>query len=83
MRFSVWTGIAAACLACGCGSSKPTLLDAVKAGNTEQVVDLISKGADVKLAGAQKATPLHYAAQQGNADIVGALLKAGADPNAY
>jgi len=55
---------------------------AVKADNTEEAVRLIGKGADAN----SHSTPngwsaLHYAAMNGNVEIVKALLKAGADPN--
>jgi ankyrin repeat protein len=42
---------------------------------------LLSRGADPNLADADGYTPLHWAAQNGKAELVKALLKAGARPN--
>jgi hypothetical protein len=66
----------------GCKPSPESLLTAVKADNTEEAIKLIGKGADAN----SRTSPggwsvLHYAAMNGNVEIVKALLKAGADPN--
>jgi ankyrin repeat protein len=66
----------------GCKPSSASLLTAVKADNTEEATKLIAKGADAN----SRTTPsgwsaLHYAARNGNVEIVQALLKAGADAN--
>jgi ankyrin repeat protein len=66
----------------GCKPSPESLMTAVKADNTEESIKLIGKGADAN----SRNTPngwsaLHYAAMNGNVEIVKALLKAGADPN--
>jgi len=66
-------------------SCKPTpesLMTAVKADNTAEAIKLIGKGADPN----SRTSPggwsaLHYAAMNGNVEVVQALLKAGADPN--
>ncbi len=55
---------------------------AVKADDTEQAKKLIQKGADAN----SRVSPtgwsaLHYAARNGNVEIVKLLLNAGADPN--
>ncbi len=57
-------------------------MTAVKADNTADALKLIEKGADAN----SRTSPsgwsvLHYAARNGNVEIVQALLKAGADPN--
>jgi len=57
-------------------------MKAVRADNTEEAKKLIQKGADANT----RTTPtgwsvLHYAARNGNVEIVQALLNAGADPN--
>lgn len=62
------------------------LLPAIKAGNLGEVARLIAAGADVNerlpMAGSpdDDYTPLAIAAREGHADIVRALLEAGADP---
>ena len=66
----------------GCKPSSESLMTAVKADNTEEAVKLIGKGADAN----SRTSPtgwsaLHYAAMNGNGEIVKALLKYGADPN--
>jgi len=57
-------------------------MKAVRADNTEEAKKLIQKGADAN----SRTTPtgwsvLHYAARNGNVEVVQALLNAGADPN--
>ena len=66
----------------GCKPSSESLMTAVKADNTADALKLIDKGADAN----SRTTPrgwsaLHYAARNGNVEIVQALLKAGADAN--
>ena len=66
----------------GCKPDPTSLMKAVRADNTEEAKKLIQKGADAN----SRTTPagwgvLHYAARNGNVEIVQALLGAGADPN--
>jgi len=66
----------------GCKPDPTSLMKAVRADNTEEAKKLIQKGADAN----SRTTPsgwsvLHYAARNGNIEIVQALLSAGADPN--
>jgi len=66
----------------GCKPTPASLMAAVKADNTEEAKRLIGKGADAN----SRTSPtgwsaLHYAARNGNVEIVQLLLSAGADPN--
>jgi hypothetical protein len=66
----------------GCKPKPAELIAAVKADNTGEVLRLIKKGADANSrASANGWSALHYAARNGNAEIVQGLLSAGADPN--
>jgi ankyrin repeat protein len=66
----------------GCKPSPAALMTAVRADNTEDAVKLIQKGADANSRTSPSGwSALHYAAMNGNVEIVQALLKAGADPN--
>ncbi len=57
-------------------------MTAVKADNTAEALNLLGKGADPNSRTSPKGwSALHYAAMNGNVEIVQALLKAGADPN--
>ena len=66
----------------GCKPDPASLMSAVKTNNTEDAKKLIGKGADAN----SRTSPtgwsaLHYAARNGNVEIVRLLLNAGADPN--
>ena len=68
--------------ATGCKPSPESLMTAVKADNTAEALNLLGKGADPNSRTSPKGwSALHYAAMNGNVEIVQALLKAGADPN--
>jgi ankyrin repeat protein len=55
---------------------------AVKADNTEEAKKLIKKGADANSRTSPSGwSALHYAARNGNVEIVQLLVSAGADPN--
>ncbi len=58
-----------------------SLLSAVKADNTEEAIRLINMGADANCRTSPNGwSALHFAVRNGNAEIVNALLQAGADP---
>src|ERR1035441_1584391 len=66
----------------GCQPEPSLLMPVVKADKTAEAVRLIEKNADAN----SRTSPsgwsvLHYAAMNGNVEIVQALLKAGADAN--
>jgi hypothetical protein len=66
----------------GCKPSPESLMTAVKTDNTAEAIKLIGKGADANSRTSPNGwSALHYAAMNGNAEIVKALLKAGANPN--
>jgi ankyrin repeat protein len=55
---------------------------AIRANNTEEAIRLINKGANPNSVSSPNGwSALHYAAMNGNAEIVKDLLKYGADPN--
>jgi ankyrin repeat protein/beta-lactamase regulating signal transducer with metallopeptidase domain len=59
------------------------LLTAAAMGNAETIRRLAAEDPrGLGLRSASLATPLHVAAERGDAEVIGALLEAGADPNA-
>lgn len=65
-----------------CKSDPTSLMAAVKADNTEDAKRLIGKGANANTRTSPTGwSVLHYAARNGNVELVEALLNAGADPN--
>src|SRR5690349_13048007 len=58
------------------------LIDAVKRSDAAAVKTLVTQNADVKAAGLDGTTALHWAAEQGNVAIADMLLNAGADAKA-
>jgi ankyrin repeat protein len=66
----------------GCKPDSASLMAAVKADNTQEAGNLIKKGADANSRTSPNGwSALHYAARNGNVDIVQQLLSAGADAN--
>jgi len=66
----------------GCKPSPESLMAAIRADNTAEAIRLIGKGADANSVSSPNGwSALHYAAMNGNVEIVKALLKYGADPN--
>lgn len=60
------------------------LLESAERGNNNEVLDLISKGAQVNYVSktSEKSNPLHAAARNDHVDALNVLLYAGADVNA-
>jgi ankyrin repeat protein len=66
----------------GCKPKPEALMAAVKADNTADATSLIGKGADANSRTSQTGwSALHYAARNGNVEIVQSLIDAGADAN--
>jgi ankyrin repeat protein len=63
------------------GAVIDSLINAILASQTNQVAALVRQGAPVDGLSRHGSTPLYMAAVQGEAEIVGMLLEAGADPN--
>jgi ankyrin repeat protein len=63
-------------------ASADALIDAVRAGNGQEAVRLIERGADVNAADSLGTTPLMWAARYGDVVAVQRLLEAGAKPAA-
>jgi ankyrin repeat protein len=63
------------------GAVIESLISAILASQTNQVAALVGQGAPVNGFSRHGSTPLYLAAVQGEAEIVGVLLEAGADPN--
>lgn len=62
---------------------QPTMLQqAIESSDVEAVRFLTERGVDVNESGKGTLTPLHMAAQHGNAEIVRLLLRCGADVDA-
>src|SRR4051812_14436500 len=62
--------------------SQATLIDAVQTGNRAAAVKLIDQRVDVRTPAADGTTALHWAAHNGDTDLVDRLIKAGANVNA-
>lgn len=58
------------------------LIDSVKAGNTQKVIELLNNGENVNGTNGIGTTALHYAVASDNAEITQILLSYGADLNA-
>ena len=62
-------------------SGNEQLIDASKNGDLDQVVKLLSKGANVNAKADMNETALTYACRQGNVQVVKALIEKGARVN--
>jgi ankyrin repeat protein len=62
--------------------AQATLLEAVQSGNKTAAVKFIDQRADVKATAPDGSTALHWAAHNGDVDLVDRLIKAGANVNA-
>ncbi|XP_049855556.1 ankyrin-1-like [Schistocerca gregaria] len=59
-----------------------SLHGAVRTGNLQDVLEMLSKGADVEAADIFKVRPIHIAAEEGHLDILKALIARGCNVNA-
>src|SRR5436190_7627501 len=84
MRFRIFIAVGSAFLTAGIQTAfaQTTLLEAVQAGNKTAAIKFIDQRADVKVAAFDGSTALHWAAHNGDVDIVERLIKAGANINA-
>ncbi|MBV9506013.1 MAG: ankyrin repeat domain-containing protein [Acidobacteriia bacterium] len=67
-----------AALSLSAGLNETRLLDALKAGNTKAVPELLKSHVDVNAAGPDGTTPLHWAVRSDDLPTVQLLLRAGA-----
>ena len=80
---SALLGVFCLLLALTCeAASAENFSDVCKTGTPEQIKAMIDAGADVNAKDEHGMTPLMWAAQNQNSDVIAALLKAGADLNA-
>ncbi len=63
-------------------SGDASLIELVKSGNQQAAIALIDQHADVNAAASDGTTTLHWAAHNGDVELVDRLLRAGAKPNA-
>lgn len=59
----------------------PPMIDAVVKGDISKVKSFVENGEDLHVEDYQGFTPLHWAVQDGNKEMIHLLLNAGADPN--
>jgi ankyrin repeat protein len=82
MRGTRLGGWAAAALLAGLSLSaagrEPTLVDAIKNGDTASIRALLTKKVDVNAVESDGTTALHWAAERDNLPVIDALLRAGA-----
>ena len=79
--FTVWLlAVASVAIVAGAGADT-RLIEAVKAGNRQDVRTLLNQRADVNVRDVDGTTALHWAARTDDAEIAAALMRAGATAN--
>lgn len=63
-------------------SSSPAIIESLKTGDVEAVINLVAEGADVNAIQGDGATALHWAVHLNDLDTTSLLIEAGADVNA-
>jgi ankyrin repeat protein len=71
------------CALVGCSSSANGLAEAAESGDVEKIDALVKGGADVNFRGSENVTPLLRSLRAKNKEGFAALLRHGADPNAF
>jgi uncharacterized protein len=80
LRVAAWMG-ACSSLWAGTVFGAGSLADLVESRNRDAALRVIAEGGDVNEHSVDGTTALHWAAHQGDAELVELLLEAGADPN--
>jgi ankyrin repeat protein len=78
MAYAAWV----LCAAMNLSAAQPTVPQAARAGDLNEVRALLTQGADVNETEGDGVTALHWAARRGDAAMVRVLLVAGANPRA-
>ena len=82
LHVNAWGALLATLLLWGASAPEAPVADAAQRDDVEQVQSLLRSGADVNAAQGDGMTALHWAAENGNADLARILLTAGADVDA-